>query len=134
MYLSILYNIYIERNFLLVLGEAPGDFPVIDRFLPDPVDCALGFLFSSWFPLEVWYPTGLLLTPSPFSHANDARDGSLPDRRREDARTFARGGDIFREASSALCELVPEAELARGLMMPELPPFKSTSDLHLPTP
>ena len=75
-----------------------------------------------------------MLTPPPFSPDKDASDGSLPDRSREEARTAAKGGDIFREVSSQLLEFVPEAELARGLVMPLFPPFKSTSDLHLPTP
>ena len=69
-----------------------------------------------------------------FSQANDASEGSLPDRRREDAKTAAKGGDTFLEVSSVWFELVPEAELARGLVMPLFPPFKSISDLHLPTP
>ena len=54
---------------------------------------------------------------------------------REDAKTAARGGVILRQPSSLLFDVVPEAELARGLVMPLLlTPFKSTSDLHRPAP
>ena len=55
---------------------------------------------------------------------------------REDASTAARGGDILRQFSSFVLELAiaPEVEFARGLVMPLLPPFRSTSDRHLPAP
>ena len=52
---------------------------------------------------------------------------------RDDAKTAATGGVILRQPSSLL-DVVPEAELARGLVMPLLPPFKSTSDRHRPAP
>ena len=58
---------------------------------------------------------------------------------RDDASTAARGGDILRATFSScvwllLLDVCPEAELALGLVTPELPPFRSISDLHLPAP
>ena len=61
---------------VLVLGEAPGDFPNSDRFLLDPVDEVLGFRFSSWLTFETKYP--VLPSATPLSH-DKARAGSLPD-------------------------------------------------------